>query len=90
MPAPEPKRRCARCTGLFPQDSGLFKTGKPWRDSYCKGCKVQLVMESADKEKRREAKARYIERIGGREVYNRMQLHRKRHGSCTLDDIQVR
>lgn len=68
--------RCPRCGGLFPP-AGFYQS-KGRRDSWCKGCRKENSRWYADRERARAAKARHIEKIGGRDEYNRRERERKR------------
>ena len=50
---------------------------RPGPDCYCRKCKSQLVMHSTDPVRARAAKARYIEKLGGREAYNKLSRQRR-------------
>lgn len=61
---------------------------QPGPDCYCRKCKSTLVMQRQDPARAREAKARYIEKLGGREAYNAIERRRKnRPGVLDADRV---
>lgn len=69
--------RCPRCTGLYPPATGFYWS-KGRRDAWCKSCRREHSKRYTDQERARAAKARHIEKIGGRDEYNRRERERKR------------